>query len=357
MVHTSSKQTVLTNIFLDLFTFFNFNCRYSDETRASIAKYACQHGTKVASAVFSRKLGVAVSRSSVDSIKKAYHKRIQEAGSDEVSTLPPRKRGRPCLLGDVENQLKLYLSKIRDQGGVITASVVVAAVRGILMCCSPSQLVEFGGHITLSKTWAYHLLERMKFVRRKATTSKSRQKPQDFNKLKEDFLADVVSVVTMEEIPPELILNWDQTGINLVPAASWTMERAGSKRVEISGVGEKRQITAVLCGSLIGDYLPLQLIYKGKTSRCHPNFNFPSDWHVTHSPKHWSTEDTMVEYIEEIIVPYVDSTRDHLGVDSSQAALVILDSFKGQVTNSINMLLEANNIQVCLLPPNTTDFL
>ena len=150
------------------------------------------------------------------------------------------------------------------------------------MCCSPSQLVEFGGHITLSKTWAYHLLECMKFVRRKATTSKSRQKPQDINKLKEDFLADVVSVVTMEEIPPELILNWDQTGINLVPAASWTMERAGSKRVEISGVGEKRQITAVLCGSLIGDYLPLQLIYKGKTSRCHPNFNFPSDWHMTH---------------------------------------------------------------------------
>ena len=92
---------------------------------------------------FSRKLGVAVSRSSVDSIKKAYCKRIQEAGSDEVSTLPPRKRGRPCLLGDVENQFKLYLSKIRDQGGVITASVVVAAARGILMCFSKTKSTNF----------------------------------------------------------------------------------------------------------------------------------------------------------------------------------------------------------------------
>ena len=39
----------------------------------------------------------------------------------------------------------------------------------------------------------------------------------------------------------------------------------GSKRVEISGLGDKRQITAVLCGLLVGDFLPIQLVYKGKT--------------------------------------------------------------------------------------------
>ena len=65
----------------------------------------------------------------------------------------------------------------------------------------------------------------------------------------------------MEEIPPELILNWDQTGIHLVPASAWTMELAGSKRVEISGVDNKQQITAIFCGLLTGDFLPLQLIY------------------------------------------------------------------------------------------------
>lgn len=123
--------------------------------------------------------------------------------------------------------------------------------------------------------------------------------------LKRKFLEDVVSVVKMEEIPPELILNWDQTGIRLVPAASWTMDKIGVKRVEIIGVGEKRQITAALCGSLAGDYLPVQLIYQGKTSRCHPVFDFPKDWNVKHSPKHWSMESTMLEYIQKIIVPYV----------------------------------------------------
>lgn len=45
----------------------------------------------------------------------------------------------------------------------------------------------------------------------------------------------------MEEIPMELVFNWDQTGLNLVPAATWTMAPKGSKRVDIKGFGDKRQ--------------------------------------------------------------------------------------------------------------------
>ena len=62
------------------------------------------------------------------------------------------------------------------------------------------------------------------------------------------------------------------------------MDRQGYKRVEMTGIDDKQQITAVFCGSLTGDFLPVQLIYKGKTSLYHPKFKFPSGWHVTHSP-------------------------------------------------------------------------
>ena len=218
-----------------------------------------------------------------------------------MSTLSPKKCGRPILLGQhVDKRVQLYLKKIREQGGVITASVVVAAAHGILMALNRSLLVEFGGHITLSRHWAYHLLNRMNFVQRKATTSKSKYKPADFAEVKEQFLSDMVSIVTMEEIPPELVLNWDQTGIHLVPVFPWTMEQTGSKRVKINGITSKQQITAVFCGSLTRDVLPVQLIYQGKTSCCHPAFNFPDHdgWHITHTPRHWSTEETMVQYTE-----------------------------------------------------------
>ena len=159
----------------------------------------------------------------------------------------------------------------------------------------------------------------------------------------------------MEEIPPELILNWDQTGIKIVPSSGWTMDQQGVKRVEVIGMNDKRQITAVFCASMVGDFLPIQLIYAGKTNRCHPQFQFPSDWHITHAPKHWSNEETMLQYIDHIIVPYVENIRDLNNKDTP--ALVIFDNFKGQITSSVSKLLEQNNIHVCLLPPNTTDLL
>jgi hypothetical protein len=73
------------------------------------------------------------------------------------------------------------------------------------------------------------------------------------------------------------------------------MELKGSKRVEIVGIDDKRQITAVFCGTLAGEFLPLQLIYQGKTKASLPPYKFPSDWHVTFTPNHWSNEDTTKE--------------------------------------------------------------
>ena len=88
------------------------------------------------------------------------------------------------------------------------------------------------------------------------------------------------------------------------------MDQRGTRRIEIGGLKDKRQITAVFCGSIQGDFLPVQLIYKGTTERCHPRFKFPPGWHVTHSKNHWSTEKTMLEYVDNIIVPYISANRE-----------------------------------------------
>ena len=152
-----------------------------------------------------------------------------------------------------------------------------------------------------------------------------------------------------------MILNWDKTGIKIVPSNTWTMEERGSKRVEVIGVNDKRLITIVFCGSLMGDFLPIQVIYQRKTPRCHPRYQFPEDWDITHSPKHWSNESTMIQYVNKIIIPYIERTRESFVDDTP--ALVITENFTGQVTSSVTDLLESNNIHVCLLPPNTTDLL
>ena len=62
----------------------------------------------------------------------------------------------------------------------------------------------------------------------------------------------------------------------------------------------------------------------------------------------------MLQYIDHIVVPYVEHCQELLN-DEDKAALVIMDNFKGQVTERLLSTLDANNIFTCLLPANTTD--
>ena len=134
--------------------------------------------------------------------------------------------------------------------------------------------------ITLTKGWAKYLLHTMGFVKRKAT-SKTKVLIENFEEHKKAYLQDIMLVIAMDEIPEELIINFDQTGTNYIPVSDWTMEAEGAKRVEVLSKDDKRQFTAVLAGSMSGEFLPPQLRYQGKTPQCLPQHQFPPGWHIT----------------------------------------------------------------------------
>ena len=50
----------------------------------------------------------------------------------------------------------------------------------------------------------------------------------------------------MEEGPPQLVFNWDQTGIGVVPGSAWALDLKGSKRVEIVGITDKHQMNCLV---------------------------------------------------------------------------------------------------------------
>ena len=139
----------------------------------------------------------------------------------------------------------------------------------------------------------------MQFVKIKATT-KAKPAILNFEEIKQQYLMDIKAVVEMAEIPKDLIVNWDQTAIKYVPVSEWTVEKVGSKRVEIAGLQDKRQITAVFAGSQTGGFLPIQLVYQGKTEKCYPAVTFPDNWHITYTLTHWCNEQTTLDYITKI---------------------------------------------------------
>ena len=103
-----------------------------------------------------------------------------------------------------------------------------------------------------------------------------------------------------------------------------------------AGLNDKRQMTMVLAGTASGEFLPPQLIYSGLTSKSLPkNVKFPSDWHLTTTPTHWSNEETMKHYIDKVIVPFIDTKRKKLNLPSDYPAVVLFDHFSGQITQDI----------------------
>ena len=86
----------------------------------------------------------------------------------------------------------------------------------------------------------------------------------------------------MDNVPTELVINWDQTGINYVSVSEWTMDQEGAKRVEMIGKDDKWQLTAVFACSMSGDFLQIQMVYEGKTIKYLPKFQFPDNWGHLH---------------------------------------------------------------------------
>ena len=111
---------------------------------------------------------------------------------------------------------------MRKIGGVVNTAIVMAAAHGIVSARDPALLTEHGGHIEITKAWAKSLLKRMGYVKRKCSNA-GKQSLAHFEEFKDEFLADVKAEVLMNDIPKELIFNWDQTGIQVVPTGQWTM--------------------------------------------------------------------------------------------------------------------------------------
>jgi len=103
------------------------------------------------------------------------------------------------------------------------------------------------------------------------------------------------------------------------------MEKEGAKQVEITGLKDKRQITAVFAAAKDGYFLSTQIIYQGKTDCCLSTTKFTSGWHITYTANHWANEKTTLDYIHKVLLPYIDRRRDKLHLSNNFPALVIYD--------------------------------
>ena len=253
-----------------------YNC-YTPEQRAQIGKYATENGATNAAKRYTAAWWIAINESTARRLKSEYLEKLKQKflsteresdrstdGPITIKGLETKERGRPLLLGDeLDAAVQEYIQSLRLANGVVNTIVVMAVAEGIISAKNISMLSSHGGHIVITKSWARSLLTRMGYVKRKFSTSGKISSSQ-FEESKEIFLADLAVEVVMNEIPWDVIINWDQTALSIIPTGDWTTERRGAKVIPIANADDKRQLTAVLTATAGGDYLPPQLLYKGK---------------------------------------------------------------------------------------------
>ena len=123
------------------------------------------------------------------------------------------------------------------------------------------------------------------------------------------------------------------------------------------GKGKKKQITGTFMVTMSGLFLPMQLIYEGKTPLCLPQgISFPDNFNLTFTPNHWSNEDKVIEHFEKVVFPFIMAKRKELSLPDEQKAILVFDVFKGQKMERVQHLIADNNCVCVFIPANMTNY-
>lgn len=259
---------------------------------SAVKKWKCHHPS--------------VNESTVRGFRKRYEAQLKTAALRKVfpkKSLINKRRGRPRMLGDkLDDLVQRFLKATRYKRGIVNTTVAIATATALV---NRYPLLE-KDDIILSRAWAQSLFRRMGFTKRRATTGKITIPSGAQKEAELKFMHQLVNQVEKYNIPPSLIINFDQTPSKYVPVSPTTMAKNGSSTVPISGVHDKRSITATFTITLSGKFLPMQLIYSGKTNQSLLKIEFPKEFSLSVNEKHYSNEQESLKLLSKIVTPYIE---------------------------------------------------
>ncbi|KAF9507130.1 hypothetical protein BS47DRAFT_1266801, partial [Hydnum rufescens UP504] len=95
------------------------------------------------------------------------------------------------------------------------------------------------------------------------TTRAAQKTPEDAASQGLDMFYRLCSAIMDHDIPPQLVLNYNQTQVVYAPGTQYTWDDHGSKQVSITGQDDKHAFTVTPAIAMSGNVLPFQSIYCG----------------------------------------------------------------------------------------------
>lgn len=140
-------------------------------------------------------------------------------------------------------------------------------------------------------------------------TRSAKSTPETWPELGRNMAIRISQSIRAYRIPPELVINADQTGIHLLLSPSHTWGPCGNKQVQIVGKEEKCQVTLMMASTASGNLLKSQVIIPGKSHRSLPPLEkclpFAPNLQYFYSggDKHWSN----LQMMKSVSIDHPDS--------------------------------------------------
>jgi len=212
-----------------------------------------------------------------------------------------------------------------------------------------------GGNFIFGQSWARRFCKRHNLTNR-ISTSKPRENPVDFDLKVTKYVNYLSLAINSHNVPPELVINCDETALNFVATTKRTRDMKGARKVRMCGVGrDKAQITCTLACTEAGDILKPQLIFAGKTPRCCPTIK--KDYLYSFTANHWQNGESYIEFLKGVVIPYKNKKVRELALPEDQWCVLIHDIHYSHRTSAAKELSTNNYISLVHIPAGCTDSL
>ena len=194
---------------------------------------------------------------------------------------------------------------------------------------------------TASKGFIQDFKKRNSFVTRRSHPKKRPKRDREKGQMFRERMAELLATVDHDRI-----VNCDETFWRSYPSDLRTWGKRGTCDVKVYIQGAQKEGLTVLASITASRCkLPLWIIAKGTTERCHAQVGDPQGHLVTHSENGWTTVETFSEYLMSLRERYPDDGPVYL----------VLDCYSVHRTDEIRQLAKTLGIELIFIPPGLTD--
>ncbi|XP_045458531.1 uncharacterized protein LOC123668883 [Melitaea cinxia] len=153
----------------------------------------------------------------------------------------------------------------------------------------------------------------------------------------------------LENVPPENIFNFDETGFHDDPKKQKLLFRRLCRNPEIIRNSTKSCFTVMFCGNAAGEFVPLYVIYKAQQKWSDWILDAPRGTRMAVTPTGWIDANTFDDWCESTLLPVLKKKEGK--------KVVLGDNLSSHITPKSLRLCAENNIKFICLVPNSTHLL